>query len=1399
MIPLEYMSAQQILYRELHGSLKFSSGPIRRTGQTNKSLGCKMNAYTVMFPLGLPSIPSAIAFNKSENQGKLLAAACEDGFISILDTHKRLPIFSCGDEEVQPRAHWRAHKNSISELAWSKGDSRLISVSADTTAAVWDMTKTTLICDTLIHSRSVKTVTQQPGSDDVFVTGCMDGGVSLWDCRKPGVWSSQQRRHVLTPVGSILDAHSICHRSNVTPPLCRGRSYMVDKKKVTEHSITSTLFIPQTQLLVTSGSGDTCVKVWDIRNINFPCCTFEPPDKEEQEDTEMEMDNNINQQHSSLLLPEHLRSKSHDDNVKGCPQPLSKWYTGWSTTSAYPSASIHCKKGGPYGVTSTAVSSQVSSQGAQLLVNCTDSKLYLYNINSLSSTCGPVAEFSGHYCPPGNNSYYIKCGFSCDGNYVACGSADGDAHVWQVKQPDAAPLILRGSDGDVGAITWSNIEAAALCTAADDATVRLWQLHWERGGVDTSLEIDSDPVTDCDGHEVMAEDNLKPNIVDLSPRACHLVYAQTDLPHALCNAQTDHPHALCNAQTDHPHALGNAQTDHPHTLGHQNMTASLLAYTGKPFPLLEASIRTDNLFPSNIITHAPSPTLRPHSLTEGPSSVMSPMMSRLRGAPSVIGSRSRVAGINTSFLGSPSTSGKGRPVETAELDRHRLHKQESYHEGLGLHQNSHKENIGRSPVKMKRVQHTALVRMTGVGPSSPGQPPSADGASADGDEDKENVPPDWGLSGQRAPPAGVLRGSSIPDNGVVNRSQTTAELGHAGSHPIMRVAATTSRAHLVTDLMVPPHLMQRMAPQAASPGFEHIARSLATADGIVSRGQATLLGPGNVDPPGTYALHLSSRSRSAQLLEALTSGKLLSQINHMEADASPSLSPHLQPIALESMAAAVMEDPVMNTGNSLLGAFHTAATAEVLKDNEGTASQEEDVVCMSDALNHPLEVDAAETSAEELAPNAQGLKRHACAVDSEGLKRHACAVDSEGLKGHACAVDSEGLKGHACAVDSEGLKGHACAVDSEGLKGHACAVDSEGLKGHACAVDSEGWCGVYDDSLPASGCASSPLDMHPNLCFRVPIENLAASRPVFALSPLPPKGLGTSGAAVQSIGQGSMGQPLPMSRDKLDDKQSMMLSPLHDSAAEDICKAGSAPIQLSTSLDATSRCEWSTAPPVITQHVNSALMHKSKFNGAQETYPSKSKGPGVTYKHEGHDSREELSSWEKGRSDKGGELEVSEEELMPGVRVARRNEQQRKQRDASRSRAEDAEVRLRRRRPPPLSADNKMYVSQLRADATTMQHQRKEVDVVPAGRCSAGGGQAQELPVVAAATGHGPASERMHKRGTLLSDPPTSAHAPMPQHEKMPPEKTPPAQTQKHGKHGRQQTLLRYWIPQDVT
>ncbi|XP_072980083.1 uncharacterized protein [Typha angustifolia] len=108
------------------------------------------------------------------------------------------------------------------------------------------------------------------------------------------------------------------------------------------------------------------------------------------------------------------------------------------------------------------------SSGSYIASSCMDNRIYLYDVFHLDK--GPVNVFSGSKI----ESFFVKSAMSPDGTQILGGSGDGNAYIWQVKQPAAAPVVLKGHEGEVTAVDWCSSEFGKLATSSDDFMVRVW-------------------------------------------------------------------------------------------------------------------------------------------------------------------------------------------------------------------------------------------------------------------------------------------------------------------------------------------------------------------------------------------------------------------------------------------------------------------------------------------------------------------------------------------------------------------------------------------------------------------------------------------------------------------------------------------------------------------------------------------------------------------------------------------------------------------------------------------------------------------------------------------------------------------------------------------------------------
>lgn len=118
-----------------------------------------------------------------------------------------------------------------------------------------------------------------------------------------------------------------------------------------------------------------------------------------------------------------------------------------------------------------------------LYASCMDNFIYAYNISSYNPN--PVAEFYGHQ----NFTYYIKTCLSPDGKYLASGSSDELAYIWNTKRPGKPIIKLSGHTEEVTCITWCPVGETKIVTCSDDLYHRIWRIGYEHKIDNEEIEV----------------------------------------------------------------------------------------------------------------------------------------------------------------------------------------------------------------------------------------------------------------------------------------------------------------------------------------------------------------------------------------------------------------------------------------------------------------------------------------------------------------------------------------------------------------------------------------------------------------------------------------------------------------------------------------------------------------------------------------------------------------------------------------------------------------------------------------------------------------------------------------------------------------------------------------------
>ncbi|KAM8832440.1 denticleless protein homolog isoform 2-T2 [Spinachia spinachia] len=123
----------------------------------------------------------------------------------------------------------------------------------------------------------------------------------------------------------------------------------------------------------------------------------------------------------------------------------------------------------------------LDSTRSNVISNCTDNNIYMFNVSGMKTT--PVAVFSGHE----NSSFYVKSSISPDDQFLASGSSDNNAYVWKISDPKRPLVMLQGHSEEVTSVAWCPTDFTKIASCSDDHTVRIWRLHREMDGAQSSV------------------------------------------------------------------------------------------------------------------------------------------------------------------------------------------------------------------------------------------------------------------------------------------------------------------------------------------------------------------------------------------------------------------------------------------------------------------------------------------------------------------------------------------------------------------------------------------------------------------------------------------------------------------------------------------------------------------------------------------------------------------------------------------------------------------------------------------------------------------------------------------------------------------------------------------------
>lgn len=234
------------------------------------------------------------------NTNSLIAIGEESGEIRLIDPSP--------DTFSTPHLTFPVHDNAILDLSFSASDAKLATAAGDQTARIIDMPTQQTIAILTRHTSSLKKVCWQDASQEQVLATCSrDGAVAVWDLRvkcsssRPvmeiGEGSEEDEaarldidllegsrrrsgrgmmvKEYTQPLNFIAGAHSeklrvrspYASSANPHSLLNSSPNNHDSSSSLRDTSVTSLLFLPapRSNMLVTSGASDACLRLWDLR------------------------------------------------------------------------------------------------------------------------------------------------------------------------------------------------------------------------------------------------------------------------------------------------------------------------------------------------------------------------------------------------------------------------------------------------------------------------------------------------------------------------------------------------------------------------------------------------------------------------------------------------------------------------------------------------------------------------------------------------------------------------------------------------------------------------------------------------------------------------------------------------------------------------------------------------------------------------------------------------------------------------------------------------------------------------------------------------------------------------------------------------------------------------------
>ncbi|XP_063698546.1 protein lethal(2)denticleless [Culicoides brevitarsis] len=365
-------------------------------------------------PLYNPEPPVLAAkFAKQTGNQHIIAIANEDGMVAVQNVNHRNYDIASGEI---PLDGVQCHYNAVFDVEWMPNEMKLVTVSGDHSAKLWQLTESKLVETRIFqgHFRSVKTAAFRKTDSAVFATGGRDGSILIWDTRSAHSMESASRAD-----NCIFSGHAGGQPNTPQSHRKRSGSRQSTPKlpaNVSSSSITGLVFQDDNSL-ISCGAGDGLIKVWDMRR-NYTAFKKEPMPKYSLPyagtSTFVGFTNLLVDNAGIRLYASCMDNTIYCYNISTYTQPLVQKYTGADIGSFYIKACL-------------------SPDDKYLISGSSSEKAYIWNVDYQN----PLVTLNGH-------TQEVTCVAwtqSRENAIVTC-SDDARHKIWRIPREEITSDIL---------------------------------------------------------------------------------------------------------------------------------------------------------------------------------------------------------------------------------------------------------------------------------------------------------------------------------------------------------------------------------------------------------------------------------------------------------------------------------------------------------------------------------------------------------------------------------------------------------------------------------------------------------------------------------------------------------------------------------------------------------------------------------------------------------------------------------------------------------------------------------------------------------------------------------------------------------------------------------------------